>query len=241
MPQGGTLEIATERRALGEGEVGDLPAGDYVALVVSDSGTGMSDSVRCRIFEPFFTTKEKGRGTGLGLAVVHGIIQRHGGRILVETHLGVGSRFTIFLPVVREEVGRRAATGALESGKLLRGTGSVLVVDDDPMVREVTGAMLEALGYRVAMVGSAAEALDAVRAATPDLVVSDIVMPEVNGLELQRLLRVERPDLKVLLVSGYAKDAFERQGIDESAAPALLKKPLTLESLGSKVRELLRA
>ncbi len=240
MPRGGTLKISTERYVADPAgaRILDLAPGDYSTLVIADSGAGMSDSVKSRIFEPFFTTKEIGRGTGLGLAVVHGIVQRHGGRIFVDSTPGQGTRFTIVLPTVAGvAVGKRAGDSGAR-GAPPRGTGSILVVDDDPMVREVTAAMLETLGYRVSKAASAAEALQVVERECLDMVVSDVVMPDTNGVELERRLRRERPQLKVLLVSGYARDAFERQGVGESDA-VLLKKPLTLESLGNRVREVL--
>lgn len=241
MPRGGTLSVTTRRYVADPAgaSILDLPPGDYSTLVISDSGTGMSDSVKTRIFEPFFTTKEVGRGTGLGLAVVHGVVNRHGGKIFVDSVPGQGTTFTIVLPtVLGVALDKRKNDSAAALNANLRGTGSILVVDDDPMVREVTSAMLEALGYKVFKASGAAEALEVVSRETLDLVVSDVVMPETSGVELERRLRHERPNLKVLLVSGYARDAFERQGIAESETQ-LLRKPLTLESLGRRVRELL--
>jgi PAS domain S-box-containing protein len=229
MPKGGKMRIET-RRVRGEGE-------DSVVLAVSDDGLGMSEAVRARIFEPFFTTKAEGRGTGLGLAVVKSVVQRHGGRVEVESTAGRGCTFTVTLPAAPETVGLAAAP---PESAIPRGEAKLLVVDDDSLVRDATASMLEALGYTVVTADGALAALEKIAAHDFDLVISDVVMPGVSGVELEQRLRRERPGLKVLLVSGYAEEAFARHGIDESSVEALLRKPLTLSSLGRKVHEILR-
>jgi PAS domain S-box-containing protein len=237
MPHGGTLRIETrlyEPSAV-EAEPLGLPAGRYALLVVSDDGAGMSDSVRSRIFQPFFTTKERGRGTGLGLALVHGVVQRHRGRIFVDSAIGAGTTFRVLLPLAEEAAEAPGGTPRA----LPHGTESLLVVDDDPMVLEVTATMLESLGYRVVRASSAAQALEAIGRVSFDLAITDVVMPDVDGLELERRLNLEHPGLRVLLVSGYAREAFAAKGVDERSAKALLAKPLTLEVLARTVRRLL--
>ncbi|HZV00539.1 MAG TPA: ATP-binding protein [Planctomycetota bacterium] len=233
--KGETLVIETEKV---ESDGTFIERGPCIVLRVSDDGAGMSDSVRSRLFEPFFTTKDRSRGTGLGLAVVHGIVQRHQGRILVESEPDQGTRFTVIFPERRGETPPKRESATLPAPER-KGTRKVLVVDDDPIVREVATAMLEALGYSADRVSSAGEALSAVATGLYDLVLTDVVMPDTSGVELQRRLRAERPELQVLLMSGYAQDAFAQHGVSEGDAASLLRKPLTLDALSRAVQSLL--
>jgi PAS domain S-box-containing protein len=204
MPEGGRLTLST-RNLPGGGAppAGDLPAGEYVALAVCDTGRGMSAAVTARAFEPFYTTKEVGRGSGLGLSMVYGFAKQSGGGVAIESEPGAGTCVTIYLPRARSPLDQSDAPGALDQR---RGGGSILVVEDDADVREVTVAMLQSLGYRAAVVGSGPEALAALRRPDPvDLLFTDLVMPRgMSGVELARKALSLRPNLKVLLTTGYA-------------------------------------
>ncbi len=241
MPEGGELVIGVSAVELvGEGEPRgvELPPGAYVALTVSDEGVGMSAEVRSHLFEPFFTTKEQGRGTGLGLSVVYGIVRQSGGDILVESEPGRGTTFRLFLPSIHAP----EVSGAKEPGRAASappGDGAILLVEDDDSVRALARDFLHVLGYQVIEANSAEDALalldrdaQAIRG-----VVSDVVMPGMGGVELARRLLQLRPDLKTLLVSGYTKDSFGDDDIGRGDF-AFLQKPYTLEELGRRVAEI---
>jgi nitrogen-specific signal transduction histidine kinase/CheY-like chemotaxis protein len=240
MPLGGTLMIETadvdfdERYAERNFSVA---AGPYVSLVVSDTGVGMTPEVQARLFEPFFTTKEQGKGTGLGLATVHGIVTGAGGVIHAYSEVGRGSTFKIYLPRLDEQpVG--GSTSASE--REIRGAAQlVLVVDDSEAVRRLVKRILEGLNYRVLTAANAAEAQQTFeRHATVDLLVTDVVMPGASGPELTRQLLQSRPALKVIFMSGYTEEAIVRGGV-LNAGVAFLGKPFTAEALGQKVKDLL--
>jgi CheY-like chemotaxis protein len=206
-----------------------------VRLSVRDTGTGMTDEVKAHLFEPFFTTKPRGKGTGLGLAVVHGIVAQHHGEIVVDSTPGRGTTFSIFFPASAEPA-RRAAPEAEAPPR--GGTETVLVVDDDELIRAMIARGLERLGYRVLVAASGYEALGLVDAAgvTVDLLVSDVVMPGLGGRALADALRRRRPGLRVLFMSGHVAER-----VDAAAHPAraFLQKPFTLARLGARVREAL--
>jgi PAS domain S-box-containing protein len=242
MPSGGTLTIRTAN--LDEAQVplsspeSSPLLGPLVELSVSDNGVGMDERTQARLFEPFFTTKELGRGTGLGLATVYGIVRQSGGQIRVSTRLHHGSTFTIYLPM---------AEGVPESeveaegwGEIPRGTGTILVVEDEDAVRYLACRVLRGNGYRVLEAGDPAVALRVVQSeAQPiDLLVTDIVMPVMSGPALAERLVAARPDLKVLYITGYAEAAIERQGA-LPAGGALLEKPFTAQQLADSVRRAL--
>jgi signal transduction histidine kinase/ActR/RegA family two-component response regulator len=242
MPSGGTLTIRTA--TLDEAEV--LPSspesspllGPLVELSVSDNGVGMDERTQARLFEPFFTTKELGRGTGLGLATVYGIVRQSGGHIRVSTRLHHGSTFTIYLPMAEG-----TAEPEIEAegwADIPRGTGTILVVEDEDAVRYLACRVLRGNGYRVLEAADPAAALRIVQAeAQPiDLLVTDIVMPGMSGPVLAERLVAARPDLKVLYITGYAKEAIERQGA-LPAGGALLEKPFTAQQLADSVRQAL--
>ena len=238
MPKGGQLTVETANVDLDATymEAHPLAApGRYVMLAVTDTGTGMDAATQARIFEPFFTTKEVGKGTGLGLATVHGIVQQSGGFIWVYSEPNHGTCFKIYLPRVDEAVSDVATAAA----RILRGTETVLVVEDVEAVRAVTRRMLERYGYKVldAADGEAAVRL-AATAGHIHLLLTDVVMPNVSGRDLAALFAKTYPDTKVVFMSGYTDDAIVRHGILEEGI-AYLQKPFTPESLVSKVRAVL--
>jgi two-component system, cell cycle sensor histidine kinase and response regulator CckA len=240
MPDGGTLTIATTVVELddvyGRQHAGALP-GRYVRLAVSDTGSGMAPETRIRIFEPFFTTKEIGKGTGLGLPMVYGIVKQSGGYIWVYSELGIGTTFKIYLPSVDAPVEEAALQPALA---LPTGTETVLLVEDEDGVRELLQEILTEQGYRVLAASRGAEALrisDAVAEEIP-LLVTDVVMPRMNGRELAWKLRLRRPTLRVLYLSCYTEEAIGHHGVIEPDA-AFLQKPFTRAELARKVREVL--
>ena len=241
MPHGGRLTIETRNVRLGEGDVPaypDLVPGRYVQLAVSDTGEGMTDEVKARVFEPFFTTKATGRGTGLGLAMVYGVVQTHGGHVGVYSEVGVGTTFKILLPATTEaQPGNRPD----EQAPVARGTETVLVAEDEDGVRRLARLSLERQGYKVLEATNGAEAI-AVAAAYPGaihILVTDVVMPGgANGRTAAEAIRAQRPNLKVLYVSGYTDDAVVRHGI-VAATDAFLQKPFTPQSLARKVRTVL--
>jgi CheY-like chemotaxis protein len=211
-------------------------AGRYVMLAVTDTGTGMDADTQARIFEPFFTTKEAGKGTGLGLATVQGIVQQSGGFIWVYSEPRHGTCFKVYLP--RTDA---AVTTATESAdEELGGHETVLVAEDVTAVRHVTRKMLERYGYRVLEAADGATAMRLVESfAEPiDLLLTDVVMPDINGWDLAERLRKQRPALRVLFMSGYTDDAVVRHGILQDGN-AYLQKPFTPVSLARKVRTVL--
>ncbi len=243
MPQGGRVTIATENTALGGDSIPPSGAleGRYVVLTVSDTGVGMSREVQSRMFEPFFTTKEIGKGTGLGLASVYGIVQQSGGTIRVESEPGKGTSFKIYLPRVEALTSTSAAASAPSSGRSRppRGT-TVLVVEDDVPLRRVTGRILRHQGYNVLEAGDVehAKKLFAASADSIDLLLTDVVMPKMSGPELARELSSQRPNLRVLFVSGYAGTSMTAE---EAAlvAKTHLDKPFTAGALLEKIRSVL--
>jgi two-component system, cell cycle sensor histidine kinase and response regulator CckA len=210
-------------------------AGRYVTVAVKDNGAGMADDVRCRVFEPFFTTKE--RGTGLGLSTVYGIVKQSGGYIWVDSKVGEGSTFTIYLPRVEEAV-EEGAAAIPESPH--HGTETVLVVDDDDAVRPLMRQMLERHGYKVLEAENAGAALllSERHAGKIDLLLTDVVLDQMRGDELAARILAGAPALRVLYVSGYTEDTIVRQGVLKSGI-AFLQKPFTAEVLAAKVRSVL--
>jgi CheY-like chemotaxis protein len=241
MPRGGKLTIQTRNAEIDEAFTTRRPEvkpGEYAVLSVGDTGQGMTAEVRARIFEPFFTTKGPGKGTGLGLAVVHGIVQQSGGFIEVESEPEQGATFRVYLPVIDEEAGPLSRLVKKRSAK--PGTETVLLVEDEEGVRQVAELALRTHGYTVLVAANAAEALHAVdehRDAIA-ILVTDVVMPGVSGSQLADSLRGRYPKLKVLFMSGYTADAVLRHGILDGAEN-FLHKPFTPVSLANKVREIL--
>lgn len=241
MPDGGKLTIETANADMDEAFVRDHPlatAGRYVMLAVSDTGTGMDEQTQRRIFEPFFTTKPLGKGTGLGLAMVYGIVKQSGGFIWVYSEPGHGTTFKIYLPRVDGPV-ERVTPVATPAGSL-QGGETVLLVEDSPTVRAVTQRALVRFGYLVleAPDGQAALQLAARHPGPIQLLLTDVIMPELGGRRLAEQLRALRPEIRVLFMSGYTDDAVVRHGVLE-AGIAFLQKPFTPEMVARKVRALL--
>ena len=241
MPQGGKLTLETSNVDLSEGYAADhYPArpGAYVMIAVTDTGTGMSEETQAHMFEPFFTTKEKGKGTGLGLATVYGIIKQSGGFIWVYSELGHGTTFKIYLPRVEESAD--VAKAATPRPRAARGSETVLVAEDEAPVRAVARQVLERHGYTVLEAPSAEAALDiATRySGTIHLLLTDVIMPGISGPELANRLADLRPEARVIFMSGYTDDAVTRHGV-LGPGLAYLQKPFTPDTLGLKVREVL--
>jgi two-component system cell cycle sensor histidine kinase/response regulator CckA len=238
MPGGGSIYLETQNVVLDEYDpLPDLnKPGRYVKISVSDTGMGMDEKTRERIFDPFFTTKGIGRGTGLGLAMVYGIIKGHGGGIQVYSEPGQGTTFHIYLPASDKSVVEEKAV----SGKIFRGTETILLVDDEQMVLDVSREMLESLGYRVYSAGSGQEAIAVYmeKEGRIDLVILDMIMPGISGGETFDRLREIRPGIVVLLSSGYSVNG-QAQEILNRGCRGFLQKPFTLEILSKKIREVL--
>jgi signal transduction histidine kinase len=238
----GTLTVTTGTFVLQEGqrahELGvRMPAGRYARLTVSDTGTGMDAATRARVFEPFFTTKPAGQGSGLGLATVYGIVKQSGGYIWVYSEVGHGTAFKIYLP---EFTGSLAELPPAEVPLSPRGAETILIVEDEAAVRRMAARALAAQGYAILEAENGAEALEVLaRGGSPiDLVLTDVVMPLVNGRELGERLSVERPGLRVLFMSGYTDDDIVRRGLLRPGSP-FLQKPFMPGDLSRKVREVL--
>jgi len=217
-----------------------LPIADYSVVSIADTGTGIPASILSKVFEPFFTTKEVGKGTGLGLSTVYGIVKQSGGYIFADSKVGEGTRFTIYLPVHRveeeKETGRRAAKKDGEGE--LWGTGTILLVEDEPMVRTVAERALTRHGYQVLTANNGEEALEIVeRGEEIALLISDVVMPVMDGPTMVREARKTRPELPILFMSGYAEEQL-RKSID-IANVAFLPKPFSVQELAEAVRKAL--
>ena len=243
MPAGGQLIIETANDELDETYARTRPGvapGRYVVLCVSDTGCGMERETADRIFEPFFTTKEVGKGTGLGLATVHGIVKQSGGEIHVYTEPGMGTTFRIYFPRVDED--ERDAQPAKEPAPAARGSETVLLVEDEAIVREVARMILDGAGYAVLVAGSGEEALVAAGRHTGriHLLLTDVVMPGISGRQLADRLAATRPDTRVLFMSGYTEDAIVRHGVI-SESIAFIQKPFPPAVLLRRVREVLDA
>jgi PAS domain S-box-containing protein len=242
MPRGGRLTIETSSVQLDARYArhhAEVEPGPYVMIAVSDSGEGMSPEAQAHLFEPFFTTKAAGRGTGLGLATVHGIVKQAGGHIWVYSEAGRGTTFKIYLPL-RAEVPARAREPAPPPAP--GGHECVLLVEDDPSARALARRALGGAGYEVLAAANGREALEVVAASPrpPDLVLTDVVMPEMSGKELADALLRARPSLRVLYLSGYTEDTIVHHGILDSTIN-LLPKPYTPSALLARVREVLDA
>jgi len=246
MPDGGTLFLDVQRRDLDDNwmyvhSAGDaLSPGRYAVLTVSDTGCGMTEEQASRIFDPFYTTKPAGQGTGLGMSTVYGIINQHDGRITVYSHPGQGTTFHIYLPGVdglSAEDEQKAPPA-----KLPAGTERILLVEDAPSVRQVTERILRNLGYQTASAASGEDALTLLRHAGHEfeLLLSDIVMPGMDGCELARRVKEEAHDIKILFMSGYPQPLLERKH-GTSALGSVLNKPFSAEELAVAIRGALDA
>jgi signal transduction histidine kinase len=242
MPKGGEFRLATSQVNLTEAQVVAISEGrpgPHVRLTATDTGSGMSEATRQRIFEPFFTTKEIGKGTGLGLASVYGVIRQSGGHIEVASEIGRGTTFTVLLPCVAEEAPTTLAMPELTSD-LAGAAETILLVEDDGSVRHLTELILKQAGYRVMTAADGNTAADLVARDTGliRLVITDVVMPQLSGLELTAMVSRQRPDIKVLLITGYALGEDLPGGPNATPTPVLAK-PFTAQTLLTRVGELL--
>ena len=237
MPDGGTLTLRTANVHFEASPDGDAQPGDYVMLEVCDTGVGMDEETRARAFEPFFTTKELGKGSGLGLATVYGIVKQSCGHIEIESEVGEGTTFRVYLPrcdSIRDSANRLARPS------LALGRETVLLVEDDDAVRGVTASMLRALGYRVVEAEGGIQAIRQCREfrGTIHLLLTDVVMPLMNGREVADRIQSLLPGIRTLYMSGYTDDSILRHGVLDDGV-AFLSKPISHETLGRKVREVL--
>jgi PAS domain S-box-containing protein len=241
MPDGGTITIElrnAELDRIGVAAHPGLQAGDYVEMAIRDTGSGMDADTVSRIFEPFFTTKEGSKGTGLGLATVYGIVQQSSGAIEVQSRVGHGTAFYIYLPRATD-LGKPAPIASVKS---LTGTETVLLVEDDDRVRALVANMLRKNGYTVLLASAGDQALEiaARHRGRIDLLLTDVVMPGLSGRILSERLTSARPDTRVLYMSGYSDDAILRHGVKKAAAH-FIQKPFSIDALAHKVRETLSA
>jgi signal transduction histidine kinase len=241
LPNGGRIALETASTQLDEARAGErgLLAGTYVSLTVNDNGIGMSEATRERIFEPFFTTKDKSKGTGLGLSTVHGIVAQSGGHIEVRSELGRATTFHVLLPAADSALAAFASARPMANASV-RGTETVLVVDDEEQVRTIIRAVLARNGYNVleAQNGGEAFLICEQHRSHIDLLVTDVVMPRMSGRELAARVSVIRPLMRVLYVTGYAEAEIAHHGVLDPGV-TVLQKPITPESLLRKVREVL--
>ena len=244
MQEGGVLTIHTdnekvEQRRKTKDE--SMPPGNYVVVRVEDTGSGISSEILDRIFDPFFSTKEVGAGTGLGLSTVYGIVKQTGGYVFVDSTIGEGTSFSIYLPQAAEqETAVIAQDGEAQDRRDLTGAGTLLLVEDEDAVRAFSARALRNKGYKVLEANSGETALEILEGEGDpiDLLVTDVVMPRLDGPGLVKEVRQTRPDLKVIFISGYAEDSF-RKRLDEEAGIHFLPKPFSLKQLAGKVKEVL--
>ncbi|MEJ0091163.1 MAG: PAS domain S-box protein [Limisphaerales bacterium] len=244
MPVGGKLMLETANVSLGEEYVSCFPeseikAGEYVMLAITDTGAGMTAEVKARVFEPFFSTKGVGQGTGLGLSTCYGIIKQSGGHISVYSEPGRGTTFKIYLPQVESQV--KVPIQRLDAPDLPRGTETILLVEDDPALRDMAATLLRRLGYTVLTAANGIEALSLKHERGPghiDLLFTDVVMPHMSGTELADRVRASYPHTKILFTSAYTENAIIHQGVLDKGV-ALLQKPFTPSTLAHRLRDVL--
>jgi len=242
MPHGGEIIIETANveldREYCRSHMSVVP-GQYAMLAITDTGIGMDKETQAKIFEPFFTTKEMGRGTGLGLSTVYGIVKQSGGHIWVYSEPDKGTTFKIYLP--RTEDTPAAGDGQTAGMEAESGAGHILVVEDECAIRELIGIQLETLGYQVTLAANGGEALLAVeeKGLRPDLLITDVVMPGMSGAVLLERLRKTQPGLKVLFMSGYTDNVIVHQGVLDPGIP-FIQKPFSVKALSASVRNVLR-
>jgi two-component system cell cycle sensor histidine kinase/response regulator CckA len=245
MPSGGTVVIKTVNQTVNKlSALGTaiMPPGDYVRIEVSDTGTGMPQEIQSKIFDPFFTTKPVGQGTGLGLATVYGIVKQTGGFITVDSEVGKGTSFNIYLPRLRADTNAAPVEVVAAPTRDVTGQDTILLVEDEEAVRSFAARALRMRGYNVLEAGGGEEALEIVKseAHTIHLIITDVVMPSMDGPTMVRHVKQLKPDLRVIFMSGYAEEAFRRN--DQSSEDIhFLPKPFGLKQLAAKVKEVLSA
>jgi CheY-like chemotaxis protein len=241
MPEGGKLSIRTSNVDVARSSRlhADVRPGSYVRLTVADTGKGMDAEIMVHLFEPFYTSKETGKGTGLGLSTVYGIVKQSGGEVVVESHPGRGATFTIYLPRITEPV--LTAPSAVQPA-VRAGTETILLVEDELGVRQLVCEMLLRLGYQILQASGGAEALRLFEQShgSIDLLITDVIMPQMSGRDLAQRLKALQPSLKVLYISGYTDDMLAHHGVLESNV-FLLQKPFAPDELAKKLREVLDA
>jgi len=238
MPGGGKLFIQTKNVILDEtyANLFKLAPGKYVKITVMDTGVGMDESTIQRVFDPFFTTQEMGRGTGLGLASAYGIIKNHGGVIYVYSEIGEGTTFNIYLPASEKEITKEKRP--LE--EVLKASGTILLVDDEEMIVDVGGQMLEKLGFEVLIAGSGKEAMEVYKKNRDriGIVILDMIMPDMGGGETYDKLKEINPDIKVLLSSGYSINGQATEILDRGCN-GFIQKPFDMEKLSHSIRKII--
>jgi CheY-like chemotaxis protein len=241
MPNGGELKLQTRVVLLTVGHElphPDLRPGHYVVASVIDNGTGMTNEVRTRLFEPFFTTKPQGSGTGLGLAMCHGIVHQAGGAIAVRGECSVGTTFDIYLPL--QQGTQIIADHKVATVTLLAGNETILIVEDEPMILQLVSSALEKRGYRILTANDGIEALEVATSARTkvDLLVTDVVMPRLGGRDLVNRLLQHHPQVKVLYMSGYAENSLAHRG-ELPRGLNFIQKPYQPDELAARIREIL--
>jgi CheY-like chemotaxis protein len=240
MPEGGMLTLRARNVILDEDYCSrnlEVSPGEYVELSVSDTGTGMEKSIQERIFEPFFTTKDPGSGTGLGLSMVFGIVKAHGGHITCHSEPGAGTTFSVYFPVAEEA--REAKDGLMEKSDHT-GNETILIVDDEEMIRKFAGEMLEIIGYTVITAENGLKALEiySQQAETIDLVILDLNMPIMNGVECLEAMAAVNPRVKALIATGYWVDSETKERLAKHAK-GLISKPFKTEDFLRLIRKIL--
>lgn len=240
MPHGGRLNISTERARLDEGNDFLATKGDYVLIRVSDTGHGMSEEVKKRVFEPFFTTKPEGSGTGLGLAVVFGIVKQHEGFVDIQSETGQGSSIKIYLPLTDKQLITSKPGWSLNTVRVRGGSETILIVEDNKQVRELAQLILQGAGYKVVVASNGQEALNIFKEniGNIDLALLDVVMPRMGGQEVMNRMRELQPDLKVMFASGYSASGVHADFIMKEGLE-LIRKPYSSDGLRSSVRKVL--
>jgi two-component system cell cycle sensor histidine kinase/response regulator CckA len=238
MPGGGTLSIATANVELGHENVDIIP-GPHIALLVTDTGLGMTAEVRDRMFEPFFTTKDSGRGTGLGLSMVQAIVRQGGGHVSIESAPNQGTTFKVYFPRQADLSAAPMPAPAAAAPDIVRGEGIVLLAEDDRSVRRLVVSELARRGFTVLEAEDGAAALEMFRKEKDrvDILVTDVVMPRMNGADLAKAAEAIRPGLKILFISGHPERAGA--GLDPTGVTNLLMKPFTADTLAARIKELI--
>lgn len=248
MKNGGTLSITSQVYTTREAKLlrgSSMPPGKYVLIEITDTGTGIEEKLLNRIFDPFFSTKEKGHGTGLGLSTVYGIVDQTGGFISVESEIGVGTKFSLYFPMISaEDVSTQTAkeTSNEKKNADLTGTGTILLVEDEDAVRMFSSRALRDKGYRIIEASNGESALEFIQknATTIDLVITDVVMPKMDGPTLMEHIKKLNPKMKIIFISGYTEDSF-RNSLANDAQVHFLSKPFNLKELAGKVKEVMES